>query len=85
MQKFIARKLEEIEAVKYDGTNGEEIVKWVQENGSYSRNGEEYIFIEFISFETPGRVYPGYWVVKSSEDGFYCYSQNDFEGTYKSA
>lgn len=85
MQKFIARKLEEIEAIKYDGANGEEIVKWVQEKGLYSRNDGEWIVIEFEPDTNPGRVYPGYWVVKSSEDGFYSYSQNDFEDKYKNA
>lgn len=40
----------QFKAVKFDGTNGAEVVAWIKNNGGYARNGGSYVDIldEFL-------------------------------------
>lgn len=77
--RFVKRPVE-VEALKFDGGNSDEILVWVAENGGRATYRQNYLYI--TTMEGDMLVTPGDYVIKGTRGEFYPCKPGPFADTF---
>lgn len=80
-----------VEAIQYDGSNGEKVKEWAGDNKKIWEEYDVYVSppgvstcrIKVITLEGKMYAYPGDWIIRGIEGEYYPCKPSIFEKTYE--